>query len=174
MASPPLHLASSQLIKSEELSDWASFISRLALHPRTYVKLSPLPLANLVPASLLAKGRNADYSSETLQRATDTATGVASGVESAISGALGGGESDEDRRSELRRRLRVFFDVLLEAFGIDRLVWAVTLGSGGAGGEEAVVKEWYEVVREVFAGMGLDNDALEGIFSRNASKVYKT
>lgn len=173
LASPPLHLASSQLLKSQELADWASFIGRMALHPRTYVKLSPLPLANLVPASLLAKGRNADYGSESLQKATDTATGLASGVEAAVSGALGGGESNEDRTSELRRRLRIFFDVVLEAFGTERLVWAVTLGAG-TGGEEEVCKEWYEVVRQTFAGMGLDGDALEGIFSRNASKVYKT
>ncbi|CAO1626492.1 unnamed protein product [Parajaminaea phylloscopi] len=178
-ASPPLHLASSQLLRSQELADWAKFIGRLALHPRVYLKLSPFALSSLVRSSLLSQTRTADYTSSTAQSATDAATHLASTAESVASQVAGADEPS----AELKRRLRIFLDVVLEAFGVDRLIWGSNVGAGhstaGAlpgsvvSDAEAAVKEWYEVVREGLAGMGLDEDSLENIFSTNASRVYR-
>lgn len=129
---------------------------------------------------------------------TDTATHLASTAESlagqainkiAPSGSTGtdlSTASPEERAAEVKRRLRIFLDVVLEAFGVDRLIWSSNIGAGQAAtgalpgansvgqDEEDAVREWYELVREGLAGMGLDEDSLEGIFSANASKVYRT
>lgn len=195
-ASPPLHLASSQLLRSQELADWAKFIGRLALHPRIYLKLSPFPLSNLFKSTPLSQTRTADYLSSAVQAAADAASHLASTTESitgedvstlspsSSTGADLSTTSPEERAAEVKRRLRIFLDVSLEAFGVDRLIWASTIGAdhstaavlpGHAGqDEENVAKEWYELVRESLASMGLDEDSLEGIFSGNASKVYRT
>lgn len=176
LASPPFHLSSSQLPRSQELSDWASFVGRVALHPRTFLKISPFPLTQLLNAGLVASSRTADYSSAMLQKATDAAANAVETAEGAVSGVVGGANKSDDgtaeRIAEGKRKLRIFLDVVVEAFGVDRLIWSASLGAGqGVGStfvgnnEEGAIVEWYEMVLDGLVGMGLDEDSLQRIFS---------
>jgi len=68
--------------------------------------------------------------------------------------------------------MRIFLDVLLEAFGEERLIWATKLDAGDkvAVGSEKVdtgldqSKEWFELVREKFADMGVETTVMDKIF----------
>ncbi|CAO1639129.1 unnamed protein product [Sympodiomycopsis kandeliae] len=205
-AGPPLHLPSSQLSRSQEFADWASFVGRLALHPRTYIKLSPFTLSALTDSasSILSATRAADAPtatavpssvSSTAQAAKEAAVSAISGAEktvhTAASALTGSGDksASEERAAELKRRLRIFLDVIVEAFGLERLIWSANLSAGqllggdaakdgvsnalsGSADEEAV-KDWYNAVQQSLTNMGLDGPAVEGIFSNNASKVYR-
>ncbi len=82
----------------------------MALHPRVYLKLSPL----VFPATL------SDASGSKLLAAASSAAS-----------ALGLGASYAERRAELRRRMRTLVALAFEAFGEDRILWATTLQGVG-------------------------------------------
>lgn len=184
-----MHLPSTQLLHSVSLRNYVGFISRLALHPRTYLKLSPLeaasafslapstsaadasrlPGANSLPASALGTAQAA------LDATKVAASTAASAVGDAAARATGRTEPSEEHRAELKRRLRVFLDAALDAFGEDRIFWAANVPAGGAGagattdeGEETLSEpeKWFELVRESLADLGLEQAALDKIFAR--------
>lgn len=90
----------------------------------------------------------------------------------------------------MARKIRIFLDVLLEAFGEDRLIWSSQLrfskkflGDGEKKLEEKVglnqdrddgegevedggyaTKEWFEVCREKLADMGVSKELMEKVF----------
>lgn len=179
-------------MRSEELSNWSGFISvstskwtpywdrllisshylylsqRLALHPHTYIKLSPLTFG-----SSFGTTRTADHSSSLLQSATETLSSAAATVEASMTNAVKplavpsvatkeGSESETSQKEgdENKRRVRVFLEVIIEAFGTDRVVFA----SGKSSSKEEV-EEWYDAVREGLVGMGLEGEDLQKVFS---------
>ena len=175
LASPPLSLSSSQLLRSKELEDWSDFVRRLALHPRLFLKLSPLPLPSLLPGALTTSLRSADAPATT---ASSALAGAIQSATDAVSHAVSTAEdlgSPQDRRAELLRRLRIYLDTALEAFGEERLVWAAHMGAGsasvtsaaGAVGSSSLseIEEWFEVCREALLGSGFNQDSLTKVFA---------
>lgn len=70
--------------------------------------------------------------------------------------------------------MRIFLEVLVEAFGTERIFWGCHLNAAGPslpttdtqGEAEKGVKEWYEIVRAGLVGMGLGRQGeLDGIFA---------
>lgn len=123
--------------------------------------------------------------SSTVQAVKEATTSAVQGVEKTLHGAA----ASEDPNLELRRRLRVFLDVIVEAFGLERIIWSANLSAGqlfagdatkdgvqnalkGSADEEAV-KAWYTAVLDSLTSMGLDGKSVEGIFGANASFVYR-
>lgn len=53
---------------------------------------------------------------------------------------------------------------IVEAFGTDRILYASS-GSANPG-------DWYELAREVVAELGLEQEAVDAIFSGNANGVF--
>ena len=53
---------------------------------------------------------------------------------------------------------------IVEAFGTDRILYASS-GSANPG-------DWYELAREVVAELGLEQEAVDAIFSGNANTVF--
>lgn len=195
LASPPLNQSSSQLLRSKETEAWSDFISRLALHPRVYLKVSPLPLPSLLPAGLTNITRpvdqiasvipvpGTDLAGGAIRTATDMATRAINAAEAATT------TTSSDRRDELRNRLRVFLEPALEAFGEERLVWTSYLAAGSAttqaaaqrinGGKEddlaslSEPEQWFEAVLTTLQDIGVSQVALDNIFSNNVSVVYR-
>lgn len=69
-------------------------------------------------------------------------------------------ETSQKEGDENKRRVRVFLEVIIEAFGTDRVVFA----SGKSSSKEEV-EEWYDAVREGLVGMGLEGEDLQKVFS---------
>lgn len=195
LASPPLDQTSSQLVRNKDTEAWSDFISRLALHPRVYLKVSPLPLPSLLPAGLtnitrpvdqIASGipvPGSDLAGGAIRAATDLATRAINATESATT------TTSANRRDELRNRLRVFLEPALEAFGEERLVWTSYLAAGSATAQAAAQKitgskeddlsslsepeQWFEAVLTSLQDIGVSQVALDNIFSNNVSTVYR-
>lgn len=54
----------------------------------------------------------------------------------------------------------------LEAFGFERILF------GSSGGQGAGASDWYEIARESFAELGVEQDAINAVFGGNAKEVY--
>lgn len=110
-----------------------------------------------------------------IHSATDAASAAVSTAES-LAGQTGAVMSGEERRAELLRRLRIFLDTALEAFGEERILWASYLGSGSSLATQAAskvdssatseIEEWFEVVRESLAQSGLSQESMDKVFSQ--------
>lgn len=151
---------------------------RLALHPRVYLKLSPLPLPNVLPGSLQAPLRSADATGSTLSSTLAGAVHSAADVTLQAVNTAQDATSSQDRKGELLRRLRIFLDPALEAFGDERIVWAAYMGSGSAlktktAGSLSEAEDWFETSRESLTACGLNQSGLDNVFAHNASKVYR-
>ncbi|PWN38832.1 hypothetical protein IE81DRAFT_332768, partial [Ceraceosorus guamensis] len=142
---PPLNDDSSQMLSSEVVNEWTGFVRRLALHPRVFLKLSPLklpspissgstasravdiaaPLSGAVGGATIASTAQAalDGAAAAVRTATEVAAGAASAAGLAGTKAVAN-NTPRGRRDELRARLRVLLDAALEAFGEERLVWS--------------------------------------------------
>ncbi|UZJ57548.1 hypothetical protein CBS101457_006868 [Exobasidium rhododendri] len=178
LASTPRSHASSQLHRSKELENWSDFIRRLALHPRVFLKISPLPVSSLLPNSLSTPLRSADAPASLVP---SVVAGAAHSAADVAMQAINVTEtlttsSPQERRKELLRRLRIFLDTALEAFGEERLVWAAYMGTGSASVSSAAaivdkealseVEEWFEICRESLASSGLNRASLTNIFAK--------
>ncbi|KDN40975.1 hypothetical protein K437DRAFT_258478 [Tilletiaria anomala UBC 951] len=119
LAGPP-NLPSSQLLRSKSLEEWTGFISRIALHPRVYLKLSPLLFPSVVP---LPSPSSSNPIAKAASSALQTASNFASSVDI--------GSSYVERRVELRRRLCLLLNIAYEAFGEDRIIFATSLDGCG-------------------------------------------
>jgi hypothetical protein len=179
LASTPQSKSSSHLLRSSDLEDWSDFIRRLALHPRIFLKLSPLPSSSLLSDSLSTPLRSADAPasivpsivSNTVRSAADIALQAVHTAETLIA------PSPEERKAELLRRLHIFLDVALEVFGEERIVWAAHMGTGSATVTSASslvnkeaplseVEEWFEICRESLTSSGLNQASLTNIFAK--------
>ncbi|PWN18568.1 hypothetical protein BCV69DRAFT_66478 [Microstroma glucosiphilum] len=171
-ASPPLHINSTSLPRSQELQDWAAFVGRLALHPQTYIKLSPLvfPSSLSNPLTTPPSTRAADHSSSLVQSAAEVLSSASASAQGDL--LLPAREKSE----EVQSRVRIFLEVLIEAFGTERVFWAchlnalgpslATASTDGTKEAEEAVKEWYETVRSGLYAMGLGRRGeLDGIFA---------
>jgi hypothetical protein len=150
------------------LSDKCPYLplQRIALHPRVYLKLSPLPLSSILPSSISTPLRSADVPTSTLSSAVagavQSTTNVALQTVNAAEGLTG-----NDRRGELLRRLRIFLDTALEAFGEERIVWAASLvAEGMSKNTHSDVEEWFEVCRESLATSGLNQSSMNHVFAQ--------
>jgi len=80
-----------------------------------------------------------------------------------------GSESTGDLK-EWKGRLKLYIGPVLEAFGFERMIF----GSSPSPAVEAsaLPVSWYDLVRESFAELGVEQDALDNVFMNNAKRVY--
>ena len=60
----------------------------------------------------------------------------------------------------------------VEAFGFERIIFGsapspVSLAQSNAG-------DWYEIAREAFAELGVDQESVDAVFGGNAQRIYAT
>lgn len=144
---------------------------RIALHPRVFLKLSPLPLPSLLPATLTSPLRSADAPTSSISSTIAGAVHAATDIALQATNKAEEVTSSQDRKGELLRRLRIFLDTALEAFGDERLVWAAHMGSTSAtasktAGSLSEVEEWFEICRKGLTASGLKEESLDNIFAK--------
>lgn len=133
--------------------------------------MSPLPLPSLLPATLTAPLRSADTPTSSISSTLAGAIHSATDIALQATGQAEALTSSQDRKGELLRRLRIFLDTALEAFGDERLVWAAYMGSSSAtvtktAGSFSEAEEWFEVCRESLIASGLKEESLNNIFAK--------
>lgn len=66
--------------------------------------------------------------------------------------------------------LRDIVGPVLEAFGYQRIIFGSAPSSAST--TKSVAGEWYELARESFAELGVEQEMIDAVFAGNARKVY--
>ena len=62
---------------------------------------------------------------------------------------------------------------VVEAFGFQRILFGSSAAAPLSGASPASkAGDWYELARESFAELGVEQDAMDAVFSQNAKLVY--
>ncbi|KAI0779901.1 hypothetical protein C8Q74DRAFT_1261831 [Fomes fomentarius] len=79
----------------------------------------------------------------------------------------------EREKDEWKRRIKMYVGPAVEAFGFQRILFGSSAGAPLTGASPASsAGDWYEIARESFAELGVEQDALDAVFSHNAKHVY--
>ncbi|KAI0029091.1 hypothetical protein K488DRAFT_57181 [Vararia minispora EC-137] len=78
--------------------------------------------------------------------------------------------ADEAERKEWKRRIKMYLGPAVEAFGFERILFGSAAPAQAQ--SQQSVGDWYELARESFAELGVDQDAVDAIFGGNARRVY--
>jgi hypothetical protein len=73
-------------------------------------------------------------------------------------------------KKEWKRRIKMYLGPVLEAFGYERIIFGSSHSS--ASNSNSSAGDWYEIARESFAELGVEQEAIDAVFSGNAKKVY--
>ncbi|KAG2368338.1 hypothetical protein BDR07DRAFT_1448241 [Suillus spraguei] len=78
--------------------------------------------------------------------------------------------SEIDQQREWKRKIKMFIGPVLEAFGYERIIF----GTSPSFAAPSLLNpaDWYALVRESFAELAVEQDAIDAIFSLNAKKIY--
>jgi len=78
--------------------------------------------------------------------------------------------TDSKEKKEWKRRIKMYLGPVLEAFGYERIIFGSSHSSASNASSSA--GDWYEIARESFAELGVEQEAIDAVFSGNAKKVY--
>jgi len=83
-----------------------------------------------------------------------------------------GGVKPEDsfEKKEWKRRIKMYIGPALEAFGDQRIIFGTS--PSPASHAKSTVGDWYELVKESLAELGIEQEGVDAIFGNNAQKVY--
>jgi len=73
-------------------------------------------------------------------------------------------------KKEWKRRIKMYLGPAVEAFGFERIIFGsapspVSRAQSNAG-------DWYEIAREAFAELGVDQESIDAVFGGNAQHIY--
>jgi len=78
---------------------------------------------------------------------------------------------DSKEKREWKRRIKMYIGPVIEAFGFERILF----GSSPVTSANAPSKvgDWYELARESFAELGIEQAGMDAIFGANAKRLYR-
>ncbi|CCL99867.1 uncharacterized protein FIBRA_01892 [Fibroporia radiculosa] len=76
----------------------------------------------------------------------------------------------QKQRAEWKRRIKMYISPVLEAFGYQRIVFGSSPSYAVKVSSKA--SDWYELARESFAELGIEQEGIDAIFYGNAKLVY--
>lgn len=77
---------------------------------------------------------------------------------------------DSKEKKEWKRRIKMYIGPVLEAFGFQRIIFGSS--TSGSSQTQSRAADWYELARESFAELGVEQDAIDAVFFENAKKAY--
>ncbi|TFY53784.1 hypothetical protein EVJ58_g9251 [Rhodofomes roseus] len=79
-------------------------------------------------------------------------------------------QSAQRDRTEWKKRIKMYISPAVEAFGFERVVF----GSAPSAATQATsnASDWYELARESFAELGIEQEAIDAVFSGNARRIF--
>jgi len=78
-------------------------------------------------------------------------------------------QDSKDKR-EWKRRIKMYLGPVLEAFGFQRIIFGSCKPSSSI--VTSNVGDWYELARESFAELGVEQEGIDAVFGGNAKQVY--
>ncbi|KAJ3883586.1 hypothetical protein F5051DRAFT_363356 [Lentinula edodes] len=77
---------------------------------------------------------------------------------------------DNKQKKEWKRRIKMYLGPVMEAFGYQRIIF----GSSPSASSKISSKagDWYEIARESFAELGVEQEAVDAVFWTTAKKIY--
>jgi len=78
----------------------------------------------------------------------------------------------QKERNEWKRRIKMYISPAVEAFGFQRIIFGSSPSSASQVSSNAA--DWYELARESFAELGVEQDAVDAVFKSNAQLVYES
>ncbi|XP_006461177.1 hypothetical protein AGABI2DRAFT_192709 [Agaricus bisporus var. bisporus H97] len=78
--------------------------------------------------------------------------------------------SGAKEQREWKRRIKMYLGPSIEAFGYERILFGSS--SPRASSAASVAGDWYAVAREAIAEIGMEQEAMDCVFSANAEAVY--
>jgi len=154
---PPPHTLQIPLVKLLSHSTYLAYQSRIAaisLSPSTYIQFLPPDWSDPTPSTPAPPGA-------LLSPAAQTPIAPSDGQSLSV---------DSKEKREWKRRIKMYIGPVIEAFGFERILF----GSSRAASATAPSKvaDWYELARESFAELGIEQAGVDEIFGANAKRVY--
>jgi len=88
--------------------------------------------------------------------------------------AVGPGTDSEPEdtleKKEWKRRIKMYVSPALEAFGFQRIIFGSSPSESS--NQQSTVRDWYELARESFVELGIEQEGVDAIFYENAKSVY--
>jgi len=129
-------------------------IAAISLSSATFVQLLPPDWNDPTPSTPAPAGAALSPSVQTPLTPSDGQTPVA----------------DSKEKREWKRRIKMYIGPVLEAFGFERILFGSSpVGSAAA---PSKVADWYELSRECFAELGIEQAGIDAIFGGNAKVVF--
>ncbi|EJF60384.1 hypothetical protein DICSQDRAFT_62836 [Dichomitus squalens LYAD-421 SS1] len=76
-------------------------------------------------------------------------------------------------KNEWKRRIKMYIGHAIEAFGFQRILFGSSPAALLSGSSPATnAGDWFELARESFAELGIEQDAIDAVFGQNARLVY--
>ncbi|KAF7971866.1 hypothetical protein HWV62_19739, partial [Athelia sp. TMB] len=144
---PPPHdltLPIVRLMKHPTYETYQSHTAALSLFPNCYVKFLP-PAWDAPTPSTPAAGASFESSQSTLSV-----------------------QNELEQKIEWKRRIKMYLGPVVEAFGYERIIFGSSHSSASTAQSSA--GDWYEIARESFAELGIDQEAVNNVFFNNARK----
>ncbi|KAI9461254.1 hypothetical protein BJY52DRAFT_1203514 [Lactarius psammicola] len=83
-----------------------------------------------------------------------------------------GAPTASKEQKEWKRRIKMYLGPAVEAFGFERIIFGSAPSLISHAPSNA--SDWYEIARESFAELGVDQDSVDAVFCGNAKRVYAT
>jgi len=155
---PPPQTLQIPLVKLLSHPSYVAYQSRIAaisLSPSTYIQLLPPDWSDPTPSTPAPVGAILSPAAQTPVTASD------------------GGQTplaDSKEKREWKRRIKMYIGPVIEAFGFERILY----GSSPVASATAPSKvaDWYELARESFAELGIEQAGVDAVFGANAYRVY--
>ncbi|KAE9411358.1 hypothetical protein BT96DRAFT_1011188 [Gymnopus androsaceus JB14] len=74
------------------------------------------------------------------------------------------------QKKEWKRRIKMYLGPVMEAFGYQRIIFGSTPSASSKVPSSA--GDWYEIARESFAELGVEQEAVDAVFCTTAKKTY--
>lgn len=81
-------------------------------------------------------------------------------------------QEDSDEKKEWKRRIKMYVSPALEAFGYQRIIFGSSPSESSY--QQSSVRDWYELARESFIELGLEQEGIDAIFYENAKSLYES
>ncbi|KAJ3806483.1 hypothetical protein F5876DRAFT_91051 [Lentinula aff. lateritia] len=77
---------------------------------------------------------------------------------------------DNKQKKEWKRRIKMYLGPVMEAFGYQRIIFGSSPSASCKISSKA--GDWYEIARESFAELGVEQEAVDAVFWTTAKKIY--
>jgi predicted TIM-barrel fold metal-dependent hydrolase len=62
----------------------------------------------------------------------------------------------------------------IEAFGFERILFGSSPSSSARSAKDTNANDWYELARESFAELGVDQEAIDTVFGATTRRLYES